>query len=180
MIAKFKGDWTKMTCSGCVRFTKNIKGAPGYHCCGVSGPDEIRPDTPACKDYWDRAEQEALEEAERLKAEKARQMAWEKNRNNPPRPARWVRGWDETRGCPTGAMPFCPNCDEPLYETDQCYFCGQKIAQDAEMEKFQEPPEEKRMDCFWCGGVNTFVYTESRYNGHRSGCCTKCGIRFIE
>ena len=180
MIAEFKGDYTKMTCGGCVRFTENWKTPGTYECCDIDGPKSIYAATPACKDYWDKAEQDALEAAERAETEKARRHALEQNKDNPPRPAKWVRDYDGIRECLTGAMPFCPNCDEPLYETDQCYFCGQKIEQDAAMKKFQEPPEEKRMNCFLCGGVNTVIYTESRYNGHKHGECENCGAMFME
>lgn len=24
-------------------------------------------------------------------------------------------------------MPFCPKCNEPLYEPEKCVFCGQEI-----------------------------------------------------
>lgn len=180
MIAEFKDDYTKMTCGGCVRFREDWRTPGTYRCSYVNGPKSIESGTPACKDYWDKAEQAALEEIERVQAEDARQRAWEQNKDNPPRPAKWVRDWDEMRGRWTGAMPFCPNCDEPLYETDRCYFCGQKIEQDAEMAKFQEPPEEKRMDCIICGGENTVVYVKSGYNGHKQGKCEKCGMRFME
>lgn len=121
MIAEFKGDYTKMTCGGCVRFTENWKTPGTYECCDIDGPKSIYAATPACKDYWDKAEQDALEAAERAETEKARRHAWEQNKDNPPRPAKWVRDYDGIRECLTGAMPFCPNCDEPLYETDQCY-----------------------------------------------------------
>lgn len=115
MIAEFKGDYTKMTCGGCVRFTENWKTPGTYECCDIDGPKSIYAATPACKDYWDKAEQDALEAAERAETEKARRHAWEQNKDNPPRPAKWVRDYDGIRECLTGAMPFCPNCDEPLY-----------------------------------------------------------------
>lgn len=48
------------------------------------------------------------------------------------------------------------------------------------MAKFQDPPEEKSMDCIMCGSVNTVIYVESAYNGHKRGECEKCGMRFME
>jgi hypothetical protein len=121
-------------------------------------------------------------EIERILAEakKEREVAWAENRNNPPKPPEWKREWDEVSGRMSGEMPFCPNCHEPLYEPEQCFFCGQPIQRDEKMDEFEKPHETLTMDCFRCGGVGTVQYTESKYNGHKSGGCTKCGMRFIE
>ena len=121
-------------------------------------------------------------ELERIQAdaEKEREAAWAKNKYNPPWPPEWKADWDETRGCMSEELPFCPNCHEPLYEPDQCYFCGQPIQRDEKLDEFEKPPETLTMDCFRCGGVGTVQYTVSKYNGHKSGGCTKCGMRFIE
>nr|DAF22454.1 MAG TPA: ribosome, girodazole, girolline, antibiotic complex, 50S [Caudoviricetes sp.] len=38
--------------------------------------------------------------------------------------------------------------------------------------------ETAEMDCPMCGGK--MIVTVSRYNGHKSGHCKKCGARFME
>lgn len=128
----------------------------------------------------DWADQQALDAAEAERAARERLERWGKNKNNPTRPAKWKRDWDYIGECETGAMPFRPNCNEPLYETGQCYFCGQRIENDTQMQEFNTPPDEKRMDCFMCGEKDSIIYTESKYNGHKRGHCEKCGIQFIE
>lgn len=114
------------------------------------------------------------------KAEKKREAAWAKNKDNPPRDPEWKREWDEMYGGLTAEMPFCPNCHEPLYEFERCYFCGQAIQQDKKLEDWAEPPKVETMDCFICEGKGTVRYTRSKFNGHKSGECTACGMRFIE
>jgi len=91
----------------------------------------------------------------------------------------WKRDIDWCTGEPTGEMPFCPNCDEPLYETERCVFCGQEIEQDDEkLKEWLEPPVVETMKCFECGGTLEFI--RSKYNGHRHGQCRDCGLRFME
>ena len=186
VIAEFKGDWTKMRCGGCERFME-AHWAEGFFCCGgIPGFDTaekpliIAADRPACKEYWDREEQKRLDEQNKERQEQERLERWKKNIDNAPLPAKWERDWDGGCDCWTGYMPFCPNCGEPLYEPERCYFCGQAILLDERMEAYNKPPEVKIMDCFSCGGIGTVEYTESRYNGHKRGHCTKCGMRFIE
>ena len=36
------------------------------------------------------------------------------------------------------------------------------------------------MDCVSCGGRKTVRYATNGSSGHKRGCCTKCGMRFIE
>lgn len=92
---------------------------------------------------------------------------------------KWIRDYNYQTGGLTGAMPFCPNCEEPLYETDKCVFCGQEIDQDDErLQEWLKPPEIETMKCFNCGG--TLEYTVSDYNGHRRGQCRDCGLSFME
>ena len=92
---------------------------------------------------------------------------------------KWVSDIDFITGRPTGEMPFCPNCGEPLYETDRCVFCDQEIDQDDEkLQEWLKPPEVKTMPCFRCGG--TFEYVESKYNGHKHGQCLDCGLIVME
>lgn len=92
---------------------------------------------------------------------------------------KWERDYNYMTGGLTGAYPICPNCNEPLYETDKCVFCGQEIDQEDErLQDWLKPPEVKTMKCIRCGG--TMEYTESKYNGHKHGHCLDCGIRFME
>ena len=179
-IAEFKGDYTKMHCSGCVRFMESHKEPGHYYCCGLCCDDELDFSSMACKDYWDKEEQAALEARNREQEERERLERWEKNKDNAPLPAVWKRDWDGMRECLTGAMPFCPNCDELLYNTDVCYFCGQPIIQDEKMGEYNKPPEKHKTKCFSCGGKDTMIYTVSNYNGHKHGRCEKCGASFME
>ena len=169
------------TCGECVRFTENWRLPGVFRCQAIYGPgDGLEKDRKACKNYWDRAEQEAADKREAEEREAARLAAWERNKDNPPRPPQWETDYDEITGQQTGAMPFCPNCGEPLYEPNQCYFCGQPILRDKQMDEFEKPPEVETTDCFRCGGKGTVRYARSKYNGHKSGGCTACGMRFIE
>lgn len=169
------------TCGECVRFTENWRKPGEFHCSDVYGPGYgLESGRKACKNYWDRAEQEAREKQEAEEREAERLARWQRNKDNPPIPPVWKSDWDEIRGHTTGAMPFCPLCDEPLYEPEQCYFCGQPILRDKQMGEFEKPPEVETMDCFICGRKGTVKYTRSKYNGHKNGGCTVCGMRFIE
>ena len=169
------------TCGERYRFMENWRRRGIFKCSCVYGPgDGLEAERRACRNYWDRAEQEATEKREAEEREAERLAAWAKNKDNPPRPPEWQRDWDEMSGRMTGAMPFCPNCHEPLYEPEQCYFCGQPILRDEKLDEFEKPPEVHTMDCFMCGGKGTMQYTISSYNGHKNGECAKCGTRFIE
>jgi len=168
------------TCGECVRFTEEWRKPGAYRCSSVYGPDELTADRKACLHYWDRAEQEAAEQREAEERERERLAAWEKNRDNPPRPAEWRRDWDEMTGGLTGEMPFCPNCHEPLYEPERCFFCGQAILRDEKLTEYEKPPEVETMDCLRCGGKDTVEFVRSKVNGHKHGGCTQCGMRFIE
>lgn len=160
-------------CGECHRYSTDHPRRKPW-CCACYGPGEIEPDRKACKLYWDRAEQEQKdrEEAERREIERAER--WKQNENNPPAVAEWRREYD------LGPMPFCPNCHEPLYEFDQCYFCGQKIEMDDALREYAKPPEVEHMDCFSCGGKGTIEFIRAKGNGHRHGHCTACGMTFME
>ncbi len=169
------------TCGECVRYTENWRQKGQYRCCACYGPgDGLPAGRKACKAYWDKAEEERSQREEAEERERERKAAWEKNYSNSPRPAVFQRDIDFCTGKPTGAMPFCPNCSEPLYDLERCYFCGQAIEQNKALEDWAEPPKVETMDCFHCGGKGTLQYTKSKYNGHKSGGCTVCGMRFIE
>ena len=167
------------TCGECVRF-RGTRGNGKHKCCAIAGPKDITADRKACREYWDRAQREREEKEQEERDERERQERWEKNRNNPPKPAKWERDINYITGELTGALPFCPNCGEPLYDTERCFFCGQAIEQDERMNEWNKPPEVHHMDCVKCEGKNTVEYTVSSYNGHKRGHCTVCGMSFIE
>lgn len=95
------------------------------------------------------------------------------NGRKPPVPIEWERDYG-------GVIPVCPVCGEMPYSLERCIFCGQKFIKDDRALELEKPLEVEHMDCFMCGGKGTVEYTRSRYNGHRSGHCTACGIRFME
>lgn len=89
-------------------------------------------------------------------------------------PVQWEK--DDGREVPT-----CPSCGDWIFNTKRCELCGQKLKKDKKLEEwFTEVPEIKHMDCFLCGGKDTYEYTESKYNGHKHGKCTKCGAVIVE
>jgi hypothetical protein len=128
----------------------------------------------------DDKEVEERRRQEEEQREKERQEAWNMNMKNPPLPAVFKRDIDYITGKPTGEMPFCPNCDELLYNLDRCYFCGQAILEDDHMREWNKPPETIQMDCICCKGKGTITAMISRYNGHKRGTCSACGASFIE
>lgn len=86
--------------------------------------------------------------------------------------------WDSSE---FGTWPECPSCGEMPYSLDRCFFCGQKFDQDdPDLQDYRKQPEEIRMDCFACGGVNTLVGHRAKCNGHFHGHCEKCGVNIIE
>ena len=86
--------------------------------------------------------------------------------------------WEnDCAGC---IAPLCPSCGNMPYSYQRCVFCGQKFIQDDLAKERSKPPEVKHMDCFKCNGKNTVEYTESRYNGHKRGKCSACGMKFME
>ncbi len=95
------------------------------------------------------------------------------NGKNPPRPIQWERDYG-------GIAPLCPTCGEMPYSLERCIFCGQKFIKDDRAMEWEKPLEVEHMDCIMCGGKGTVEYTRSRYNGHKNGKCTACGMRFIE
>lgn len=85
--------------------------------------------------------------------------------------------WEEQYGM---IVPICPSCGETPYKVDCCIFCGQKFIQDARTREFAEPPEETRIDCPYCHGINTMVGYLSKLNGHFHGKCKECGSTMIQ
>ncbi len=99
-----------------------------------------------------------------------------KNGKEPPLPLEWE---PDATGRGMG-WPVCPACGEMPYSTVRCLFCGQQFVEDEAVRKYNEPPEEIRLDCLACGGKGTLVGHRTRSNGHFYGICEACGCRVIE
>lgn len=171
----------RFRCGGCVRCAENHKRPGHFRCCSVHGPEEITPDRIACLEYWDKKKQEKSDAEFEASEERKRQRQWKQNSRKAPVPCAWEDDFDGTTDTlHKDAIPICPNCREFLYVTERCYFCGQAILMDEKLAALLAPPEVERMDCFVCGGEETVEFTRAKSNGHKSGHCTKCGMRFIE
>lgn len=183
-IAEFEGDWTKMTCGGCCRFKFYYRTNPkGYHCTCGNVKGIITADHTACKDYWDREEQEQLDRQRFEEQTKKREKLFAEKENRQPVKPDWTQDYDGMRDCMTEPYPICPDCGNPLFslaDGDRCEYCGRKIEITPELKAYYEPPEVMKMDCFKCGGKGTLECIKSRYNGHMHGRCTNCGMSFME
>lgn len=73
-------------------------------------------------------------------------------------------------------IPECPICGEMPYSTEQCYWCGQRFVQDEEVEEYATP-QTINGNCFNCGA--DVVIHVSKYNGHKSYHCNKCGCSIM-
>ena len=164
-------------CGGCMRFTSNDDGFPrgdydinGYHCSMRGWKLPINAEDKACIDYWDRAEHERSEREHEEAVERRRHELWavyaEKDPIKLPIMADGY-GW----------APYCPICGEMTYSTEQCHWCGQRFIQDEEVTEYATP---KTIDwkCSQCGTLGKAHI--SRYNGHKSFRCEKCGMAFME
>ncbi len=171
---------TEDLCEGCIRYKMDPRNKGSYYCCGLYGPDVIEKGRKACGQYYSQKQREEEDRIFREEQEKRRLAEWEKNKDNPPRPAKFVRERSDITGELMGALPFCPNCDNPLYEHEQCYFCGQKIIQDEALAEYLKPAPLEYMDCFGCRGKGTFEFVRSKFNGHKHGKCKVCGMVVIE
>ena len=159
-------------CGGCVRCEKaeHRKNSTGWHCCGMPYDVGILPSDRACGEYWDREEQEKIDREKAEQDERERMARWEQNKNNPPVKLPIVfDGY--------GTIPMCPVCHEMPYSTEQCYFCGQRFIQDKEIEEYNKPLT-KECVCINCGTPGLMHI--SKYNGHKSFRCEKCGIAWME
>lgn len=95
------------------------------------------------------------------------------NGTNDPIPIGW-------KADSVGIMPVCPACGEIPYSFDRCIFCGQRFIKDERMKVWTQLKKVERMDCPVCGGKDTLEFTRSRYNGHKHGHCTACGVKIME
>ncbi len=164
-------------CGGCVRFTSNNDGFPrgeydinGYHCSMRGWALPIRADDKACVSYWDRAEYERSEREHEEAVEKRRRELWAVYAEREPVKLPIVNdGY--------GIIPSCPTCGEMPYGTEQCHWCGQRFIQDEEITEYAKP---KLIDwkCRSCGTVGKAGV--SKYNGHKSFRCAKCGAAWME
>ena len=165
------------TCKGCVRCErvdesriKTLEHPTGWHCMCKSYYAGILPSDPACDIYWDREKYEIEKNEKAEKREKERLARWEKNKNNPPMKLPIVfDGY--------GYIPECPNCHDMPYSTEKCHWCGQRFKQDEEVKEYSKPLV-KETKCILCGAP--VLIRISRYNGHKSCHCKKCGAVWME
>ena len=160
-------------CGGCVRCKpRDRKGETGFHCTMRNYDIEVPPEHKACVSYWDKAEYERAEQQYQEDEENRRKELWAIYAEREPIKLPIVNdGY--------GMIPDCPICGEMPYSLEQCHWCGQRFIQDEEVKEYAKP-DEGVMDCFHCGGKNTVHYIRSKYNGHKHGSCSKCGMSFME
>lgn len=164
-------------CGGCVRCKKRDHAyydtkAEGYHCTKLHYDVDITPDDRACVDYWDKAEEQELDRLHEQDVEKRRKELWAIYAEREPIKLPIVNdGY--------GMVPECPVCGEMPYDTEQCHFCGQRFIQDEKIEEYNKP-DEWYEDCPSCGGKQTMHIGRSKYNGHKHGSCSACGMRWME
>jgi hypothetical protein len=142
----------------------------GYHCTKLLFDRDITPDDKACVNYWDKAEEDRLKALHEQDVENRRKELWAIYAEKEPVKLPIVI--DEFGG----RIPECPICGEMPYDTEQCHWCGQRFIQDDEIKEYNTP-DTGTMKCS-CGGTIEFI--RSKYNGHKSGHCTKCGMSFME
>ena len=181
-----KHKWDKITypeelldkkCGGCMRC--ELRNHPyngkseGYHCCLQPYDKDISLDDKACVSYWDRVKEEEIKRLEEEDKENRRKELWAIYAEREPIKLPIVI--DEFGG----KIPQCPICGEMPYSMEQCHWCGQRFIQDEETEEYGKP-DEWYEDCTSCGGKGTMHIVRSKYNGHKSGSCSACGMRWIE
>lgn len=163
------------TCGECVRCEKRdhpYKDTPaeGWHCMMRAYDIDITPEHKACVDYWDRAEHERAENEMAEAIKRRRAELWAVYAKKEPVKLPIVNdGY--------GTIPKCPVCGEMPYSTEQCHWCGQRFIQDEEVTEYAKP-KTIEWTCAYCGTVG--VAHISKYNGHKSFRCEKCGAGFIE
>lgn len=158
-------------CGGCIRCKERDRpGETGWHCWRQSYWHDISPDDRACEMYWDKTEQAELERVRETEQDNHRKELWAIYSKREPVKLPIVNdgfGW----------IPECPVCGLMPYSTTQCHWCGQRFLLDEEVEEYNRL-ETAEMECPMCGEKMTV--TVSSYNGHKSGHCEKCGVRFME
>ena len=163
-------------CVGCVRCKKrdhNYNGkSDGWHCSMLPYDRDISPDDKACVNYWDKVEEDELNRLHEEDVENRRKELWAVYVEREPVKLPIII--DEFGG----NIPQCPVCGEMPHSTEQCYFCGQRFIQDETIKAYNKK-DEWYEDCH-CGGKGTLHIIRSKYNGHKRGSCSACGMRFIE
>lgn len=93
---------------------------------------------------------------------------------------------DECYSC-----PMCPDCMAPIFKDDEnekyrCISCGSEMEVDREMKNWidlREGTKEEITTCMKCGEETMHIYYYKNHNTTKwetgSGCCEKCGMRFI-
>lgn len=94
-----------------------------------------------------------------------------------PVPLDWEPFLDYCSGETTGELPICSSCGEVPYDTERCFFCGQRFIQDEKVKEWNTP-DPVEIPCFKCGG--TMKGTRSKLNGHIHVACEACGTVIIE
>ena len=156
-------------CGGCVRCelrdNRSKEKNSGHHCTMQDYDIDILPEDKACVRYWDRAYHEECERLHEQDIENRRKELWNIYANREPIKLPIVHdGY--------GFIPKCPICGEMPYSTEQCHWCGQRFAQDNEIEEYAKPLTENGK-CTSCG--SDVVIHISKYNGHKRFHCDKCG-----
>lgn len=162
-------------CGGCVRceladICRDKGEEPYFHCCLQSYKKHISPRDRACVQYWDREEKAERDRKIAEKREKEREERWAINSKKAPIKLPIVHDG-------FGMIPECPTCGEMPYSTEQCHFCGQRFIQDEKVEEYTKPLQVTEK-CLVCGA--DVVCNVSRYNGHKSYRCSKCGTVMME
>ena len=180
-IEKIKEDYNKIIypeelldkkCAGCVRCEKrNSYGRKkyGYHCMMQNYDIDIDPTDKACVHWWNKEEHERIERLNDEAQENRRKELWKIYAKKDPIKLPIVNdGY--------GMIPECPICGEMPYSTEQCYWCDQRFVQDEEVEEYATPQTINGI-CFNCGA--DVVIHVSKYNGHKSYHCNKCGCSIM-
>ena len=158
-------------CGGCVRCEARDRGSKvGWHCMMRNYDIDVSPDHKACVAYWDRAEMERAENKHESDVQRRREELWAIYAVRDP-----VKLPFENDGY--GVAPFCPVCGEMPYDTEQCYWCGQRFVQDEETVEYATP-KTVPFTCPGCGKPGEA--TVAKYNGHKHFCCNYCGLAFME
>ena len=164
------------TCGACVRceprddHAKGRGKTDGWHCCMRDWDIDISPDHKACVSYWDKEEELRVERLKSQDQENRRKELWAIYAKKPPVKLPIVNdGY--------GRIPMCPVCGEMPYSTSQCHWCGQRFVQDETVTRYNEPDTIK-CKCKNCGEPGLIFV--SKYNGHKSFSCHRCGTSWME
>lgn len=163
-------EYKTKTCSECVRFEKRTHRKSGYHCYMKDFDIDVFPEDNACEEFWSKERQAELERLHEQDTENRRKELWAVYAEKEPVKLPIVfDGY--------GNIPMCPICGEMPYSTEQCHWCGQRFIRDEQVEQYDKPMTENGK-CIHCG--EDVVIHISKYNGHKSFICSKCGCTVME